>query len=145
MLKLTSVVGYLLMIGAVLGLLATHSLLSYHPAVIGAQGMALALMAWARIVFGRRSFHVSTNATQGELVTTGPYALVRNPIYSSVCLFVIAGGMAHPSWPTAGLVVMVILGSLCRIFAEERFLMVCYPDSYPAYTKRTKRLLPFVF
>jgi protein-S-isoprenylcysteine O-methyltransferase Ste14 len=42
----------------------------------------------ARVTFGRRSFHAAANPTAGGLVTTGPYRLIRHPIYTAACLFV---------------------------------------------------------
>ena len=61
------------MIGGLVALIATHSLLSSAPLVIAAQGAALALMVWARITFGLRSFHATADPTEGGLVTTlGP-------------------------------------------------------------------------
>ena len=59
MLKVISVVSFLLMIAGLLGLIATHSLLSRAPVVIAAQVGAFALMVWARATFGLRSFHAA--------------------------------------------------------------------------------------
>ena len=132
------------MAGGALALVITHSLFSFNPAVIAVQVAAAALMAWARFTFGVRSFHATANPTKGGLVTSGPYAFVRHPIYAAVCLFVIAGGLAHPTWLTAVLVVAVLLGSLLRIHIEERLLVKQYPD-YAEYAARTKRMVPYIF
>jgi protein-S-isoprenylcysteine O-methyltransferase Ste14 len=143
-LKLLSGIGVLLMIGGILGLLATHSLLSTNPAVIAVQAAAFALMVWARVTFGRRSFHATADPTEGGLVTTGPYAFVRHPIYTAVCLFVVAGGLAHLSWATAAFALVVLLGAIARMLPEERLLLRRYSD-YAAYAASTKRMLPHVF
>ena len=144
MLKTISVAGLLLMIGGVLGLLGTRSLWSGAPLVIAAQAAAVALMVWARITFGRRSFHASADPTEGGLVTTGPYRFVRHPIYTAVCVFVVAGACAHASFITAGLVLLVLAGSFARIVAEEHLLLQRYPE-YAEYAARTKRMVPHVF
>ena len=144
MLKLLSAAGLLLMIGGLVALIATHSLLSRAPLVIAAQGAALALMVWARITFGLRSFHATADPTEGGLVTTGPYRVVRHPIYTAVCLFALAGALAHISFIAAGLAIVVIMGALARILAEEHLLLRRYPE-YAQYAARTKRMLPCVF
>ena len=48
------------------------------------QVFAIGLMIAARITFGLRSFHAAANPTAGGLVTRGPYALLRHPIYAAV-------------------------------------------------------------
>ncbi len=143
-LRAISVAGLLLMVGGLVGLLAAHSLWSRAPLVIAAQAAAVALMAWARVTFGRRSFHASADPTAGGLVTTGPYRFVRHPIYTAVCLFVVAGACAHASFIAAGLVLLVLGGSLARIYAEEHLLLQFYPE-YASYAAKTKRMVPHVF
>ena len=86
MLKILSIVGYFGMIGGVFSLLATQNLFSSPPLVISVQVVALLLFLWARISFGRRSYHVVADPTEGGLVTGGPYRYIRHPIYASMCL-----------------------------------------------------------
>ena len=144
MLKVLSVLGLLLMISGLLGLIATHTLFSRSPLVIVVQVAAVALMVWARVTFGRRSFHATANPTEGGLVTTGPYRFVRHPIYTAVCLFVFAGALAHVSLTAVGLALLVFLGALGRMLPEERLVLQRYPE-YAEYAARTKRMLPLVF
>src|SRR5271169_6500579 len=98
MLKPLSILAYLGMIGGLVGLLVTRSLLSASPLVIVPQAAAILLVIWARVTFGRRSFHVAANPTEGGLVTTGPYRILRHPIYAAICLLTGAGVLAHGSW-----------------------------------------------
>jgi protein-S-isoprenylcysteine O-methyltransferase Ste14 len=143
-LKLLSILGLLLMVAALLGLFVTQSLFSRSPVVIAVQAAAAALMIWARVTFGRRSFHAAANPTEGGLVTTGPYQFVRHPIYTAVCLFACAGALAHPSLTSLGLALVVFLGALGRMLPEERLVVQRYPE-YAEYAARTRRMLPFVF
>lgn len=142
--RVISVLGYLLMAGGLVGLGATHALFSGAPAVIAFQGVAVALMVWARVTFGRRSFHAAANPTEGGLVTTGPYHFVRHPIYTAVVLFSLAGAAAHPSVAAGGLELLILLGALVRMLLEERLLRAAYPE-YAGYAARTRRMLPGVF
>ena len=139
-----SVLGYLLMVVGLLGLFFSHSLLSPSPLVIGLQAVAVALMAWARVTFGRRSFHAAADTTEGGLVTSGPYRYLRNPIYTSLVLFCFAGAGAHVSRWSAAFALAVLGGALVRVFVEERFLRIRYPE-YAQYAARTKRMVPYVF
>src|SRR5678815_3918593 len=95
MLRTLSVIGYAGFVGALLGLLATRSLFSSSPLVISAQVLAFLLFFWARVTFGRRSYHVMADPTEGGLVTGGPYRYIRHPIYAAFCLFISAGVAAH--------------------------------------------------
>jgi protein-S-isoprenylcysteine O-methyltransferase Ste14 len=144
MLKSVSIVSLLLMIAGLLGLIASRSLLSRAPVVIAVQVAAFALMVWARVTFGRRSFHAAADPTAGGLVTTGPYRFVRHPIYTAVCLFAFAGAAAHLSPVAVGLALLLLLGAIGRMLCEERLVAEHYPE-YADYAARTRRMLPFVF
>lgn len=142
--KALSILGYLLMVAGLLGLFAVDSILATGAAGIAAQVAAAALMIWARVTFGFRSFHATANPTEGRLVTTGPYAFVRHPIYTAIGLFAIAAAASHPSWIAAGCVLLVAAGAGVRIALEERMLRERYPG-YAAYAARVKRVIPGVF
>lgn len=144
MLKTLSLIGYLGMVGGLLGLLAMRNLFSSSPLVIALQVVALLLILWARFTFGRRSFHVVANPTEGGLVTGGPYRYIRHPIYAAMCLFTWAGVVAHWSW-SSGLCGGVILGSaVVRIYCEEPLVAARYPE-YAQYKAKTWRIIPYVY
>jgi protein-S-isoprenylcysteine O-methyltransferase Ste14 len=129
---------------ALAGLILTRSIWGVGPISIGLQIAAALFMLWARLTFGLRSFHAAADTTEGELVTRGPYAIVRNPIYAAVILFVWTGVAVHFSILSALLGLVVFAGMMIRILIEERFLRSRYRE-YGEYTKRVKRLVPFVF
>jgi protein-S-isoprenylcysteine O-methyltransferase Ste14 len=142
--KAVSALCLLLMVAGLAGLFYIHALFSTSPVVIGLQAAAAALMLWARLTFGRRSFHATAAPTEGGLVTSGPYRFLRHPIYSAVFLFSLAGVCAHLSLEAGGLLLAVFLGAFGRMFAEEKLLRARYPE-YAAYAQRTSRVLPYVF
>ena len=141
--KALSVFGYLGMVTGLVGLIAIKSLLSPSPLVILPQVGAIALMVWARITFGRRSFHAAANPTEGGLVTTGPYRFIRHPIYTAVCLFITAGVAAHLAPSAVLLGGLVWASAIGRMLCEERLLCSKYPE-YRQYAARTARMIPFV-
>jgi len=144
MLKMVSLLGLLLMIAALVGLYMSGSLFSLQPIAIALQVIAVALMVWARLTFGRRSFHASANPTAGGLVTTGPYRYIRHPIYTAACLFGGVGIVTHWSLVSAALGALLFLGGLARMICEERLVKQSYPE-YLEYSKATKRMIPYVF
>ena len=75
------------MVLGLLALIVMRRLLSPSWVVIILQTLGTALMIWARVTFGRRSFHLAANPTEGGLVTTGPYPIHPTP-YLYRCLLV---------------------------------------------------------
>jgi protein-S-isoprenylcysteine O-methyltransferase Ste14 len=142
--KTLSIIGYVGMIGGLLGLAAMRALFSPSPFVISLQVAAHVLFVWARMTFGRRSYHVTANPTEGGLVTGGPYRYIRHPIYTAFCVFAGAGVAAHWSWG-AGLCGGLVIGSaLLRMFCEEHLVAARYPE-YREYAARTWRVIPYVY
>lgn len=144
MLKALSLVGYVGMISGLLGLVIARMLFSLSPLVIATQALAFLLFVWARVTFGRRSYHVVADPTEGGLVTGGPYRYIRHPIYAAFCLFTLAGAAAHWSL-IAGLCGALVLGSaVLRILCEESLVSARYPE-YAQYAGTTWRMVPFIY
>jgi protein-S-isoprenylcysteine O-methyltransferase Ste14 len=139
-----SIAGFVAMVVAILGLFYTRTLLSPSPIVIAAQVAAVALMLWARVTFGRRSFHAAADPTAGGIVTSGPYRFIRHPIYTAACLFCWAGIAASGSVVAVGWGLLLTAGAIVRMLVEERLLVERYP-AYREYADTTRRMLPFVF
>ncbi len=144
MLKSLSVVALLVLVLALLGLLRGHALFASGVVLGTAQAAAVVLVTWARLTFGIRSFHAAANPTEGGLVTTGPYAFIRHPIYAAVLLFTWAAVFSHPSARTFAAGLVVTAATAVRMIAEERLVVVRYPE-YATYAARTARVIPHVF
>ena len=142
--KVLSVAGYILMVAGIVLLYFNHGLFSFSPFVTMFQAAAIGLMVWARITFKTRSFHFAANPTEGGLVTTGPYAYVRHPIYASVLLFVWAAVAGNWSIENFLLGCVVFGGAFTRILCEEPLVRERYPE-YLQYAEKTKRLIPYIF
>jgi protein-S-isoprenylcysteine O-methyltransferase Ste14 len=77
-------------------------------------------------------------------VTSGPYHLVRHPIYSGILVAGVGTAIAL-GWMW---LVVVGLAGVYFIYAatvEERYLTGQFPDTYPGYKRSTKMLVPYVF
>jgi protein-S-isoprenylcysteine O-methyltransferase Ste14 len=110
--------------------------------VLFAAGLGLAI--WARVYLGRNWGMPMTQREEPELVTTGPYKKIRHPIYAGMFLGVLGTALATTVY---GLIVVAVLAGYFIVSAtrEEAFLAQEFPDSYPAYKRSTKMLIPFLF
>jgi protein-S-isoprenylcysteine O-methyltransferase Ste14 len=110
--------------------------------VLFALGLGFAI--WARLHIGRNWGTPMTQKDDPELVTSGPYHLVRHPIYSGVLVAGVGTAIAL-SWMWLIAVVLAGIYFIYSATAEERYLTEQFPGTYPAYKRSTKMLVPFVF
>lgn len=146
--RTASLVATAILVVAIVWLVFRRELLGTGTISVGLQVLAALLMLWARVTFGRRSFHAAANPTAGGLVTWGPYRYWRHPIYAAILLFLWAGVLSHGMDPLAiGLAALGTLMTAVRIYSEEQLLLAEFPGDagYAAYAGRTKRLVPYVF
>lgn len=120
-----------------------HSLFGAGPVTITIQVLAAALMLWARLTFGIRSFHGTANPTAGGLVRSGPYKYIRHPIYAAILYFFWAGIGAHLSLASVAAGLLASAMTAVRVVAEEKLLVRTYPE-YREYAQTTARVIPFV-
>jgi len=108
----------------------------------GAAGIVLSV--WAARVLGKSLTPFPRPLPESQLATTGPYRLVRHPIYLGGLLFFAGLSLAF-TWPAVALsgCLAVMWGVKTRV--EERFLAEQFPQ-YDAYRRRVRRrLVPFVY
>ena len=141
--RTSSVLAFVVMVAGLFVLISRHAIFAVRPWTIAVQVAAALLMFYARITFGRRSFHAAANPTAGGVVTSGPYAFVRHPIYAAVLYFTWAAVVDHPSWVSVGGAVLITAGAVARMLMEERFLVQRYPE-YRDYMRRTARVVPYL-
>ena len=105
--------------------------------------LGLALAVWARVYLGRNWGMPMSQKDDPELITTGPYHLIRHPIYSGIILAMIGTAIAVSLY---WLVAVAVLGAyfLYSAVMEERFMTGLFPESYPAYKRSTRMLIPFI-
>lgn len=114
-------------------------------------GLGLALFAlglgfaiWARVHIGRNWGTPMTQKYEPELVTSGPYHLVRHPIYSGILVAGVGTALAL-DWLWLIAVALAGIYFVYSATVEERYMTEQFPGTYPAYKRSTKMLLPFVF
>jgi protein-S-isoprenylcysteine O-methyltransferase Ste14 len=105
-------------------------------------GVALAI--WSRRVLGT-NWSGAVRITEGQhLVRTGPYAVVRNPIYSGIALSMF--GTALVAGTIGGLLgfALVVTSLWQKGRMEEQFLLAEFGEAYAAYQREVKFMIPFI-
>lgn len=87
-----------------------------------------------------RSFSIAPTAR--ELITTGPYGLVRHPLYLAEAITTAGMILSHWSWGAIALAITQLALQYRRIYHEENILRAAFPDSYDAYARRVPQLVP---
>lgn len=103
----------------------------------------IGLAVWARVTIGRNWGMPMTQKNSAELVTGGPYRLIRHPIYSGILLAGVGTGVAL-DWMWLGAVLIAGIYFVYAAGVEERYLETQFPETYPAYKRATKMLVPYV-
>lgn len=105
----------------------------------------LAFSVWARLHLGT-NWSVSVTLKEGhELVRSGPYGLVRHPIYTGCLLALLGAVLIGSEW--RGVVgLLLIFGSLAyKVRVEENWLTACFGGAYAQYRREVAALIPGVF
>ena len=130
-------------ISILLILVTGRPLAGYVPLLI-IQIAGVMLGIWAIVIMGRKNTNITPLVKQDALlVTNGPYAFIRHPMYSAVLLTI---------WPliidqysllrlTAGLILTIDL--IIKMLYEESLLRKHFAG-YEIYMRETKRLIPFI-
>lgn len=106
--------------------------------------VGLLITLWARFTLGSNWSGTVTFKENHELVTGGPYAFVRHPIYTGMLTMLL--GTVIISGHAFGFIVLA-LGTLMlwlKSLDEERMMTKHFPDAYPPYKRRVRALIPFV-
>jgi protein-S-isoprenylcysteine O-methyltransferase Ste14 len=106
--------------------------------------LGLGFAIWARVHIGRNWGTPMTQKDQPELVTSGPYQLVRHPIYSGILVAGFGTALAL-NWLFVSAVVLVGIYFIYSAIVEERYLTEQFPVAYPEYKRSTKMLVPFLY
>ncbi len=109
--------------------------------VLAVAGIAATL--YAQVAMGT-SWRIGVDpGERTELVTTGPFALVRNPIFAAMLPTALGLVLLVPSWPAvAGLVGLVVALELQVRVVEEPYLLRTHGETYAAYARRVGRFVP---
>ena len=106
--------------------------------------IGLLFTVWARIYLGRNWSGVASVKADHELITGGPYALVRHPIYTGLALAFVGTALAIGEWRGVLAVALGLIAFVHRIVVEERFMRQQFGAAYDDYAMRVRALVPGV-
>ena len=110
--------------------------------LVGASGGLLALAGVFRL--GTNLTAVPYPKDDATLVVTGPYHLVRHPIYSGLIFAALGWALLRNGWLTLVYALILFVFFDIKSRREEQWLRQKYPD-YPAYQQRVHKLIPFIY
>jgi protein-S-isoprenylcysteine O-methyltransferase Ste14 len=112
-------------------------------AAITIAGLLFAI--WARVYLGTNWSRSVTIKQDHELITTGPYALVRHPIYTGILTGFL--GMAIAISQVRGFIVFVLifLAFWIKLRMEEQWMRSKFDETYATYAHQTAALVPYLF
>jgi protein-S-isoprenylcysteine O-methyltransferase Ste14 len=112
-------------------------------AVLTWAGVAIAI--WARTVLGGNWSGIVTVKENHTLIRTGPYAVVRHPIYSGLLLALLGTGLAVGEVRGLAAAAVVFVVFVIKFRTEERFMTEQFGTEYDDYRRHTRALIPYVF
>jgi protein-S-isoprenylcysteine O-methyltransferase Ste14 len=107
--------------------------------------MGVAFSIWARLMLGDNWSNRVTVKEDHTLVQSGPYRIVRHPIYSGILLGML--GSALQRGEVRSFVGLMICGFSfwLKTRAEEQFMVQTFGEKYMQYRRKVKALAPFIF
>jgi protein-S-isoprenylcysteine O-methyltransferase Ste14 len=121
---------------------AVNALSGLVGVALCAFGIGLAI--WARLHLGRNWGTPMSRKENPDLVTTGPYAHIRHPIYAGMLLGMLGSAIGQSAFWSIPLVFSAVY-FVYSARREEKLMIEQFPGQYPEYMSRTKMLVPFVF
>ena len=104
-----------------------------------------ALLSWSssQALAGQLRIDAALGA-EHKLVRSGPYALVRNPIYTSMLLVLCAMSVIVAPWKLfVAAIILFIVGTEIRVRTEERLLRSHFGEEFEAYRRDIPAYIPF--
>jgi protein-S-isoprenylcysteine O-methyltransferase Ste14 len=123
-----------------------------HPHTFGWYLVGLALLLAglgftivARVWLGRNWSGTVTLKEDHELIRSGPYALVRHPIYTGLLIALIGTAIVVGRWRALVGLVPFLAGLLLKMRKEEQFMTEAFGEQYARYRDEVPALVPYLF
>ena len=108
-------------------------------------GLAILLSWTSSSALGRQLRVDAALGAEHQLIRSGPYGVVRNPIYTSMLLVLCATAVAVTPWPLfAASLVLFVIGTEIRVRTEERLLAARFGEEFQSYKQRVSAYIPFL-
>jgi len=106
-------------------------------------GVAFAI--WSRFYLGRNWSAKVTVKEEHELIRTGPYSVVRHPIYSGFLLGILGTAVYSGQWNGLVALALILISWKIKTAREESFMESEFGEQYVQYRRDVKSLVPFVW
>ncbi|WP_315700927.1 MULTISPECIES: isoprenylcysteine carboxylmethyltransferase family protein [unclassified Bradyrhizobium] len=122
----------------------------WNPGTTGVYLLTIVTLAgiaftwWARIHLGRFWSNAITHKEGHKVIDTGPYGMVRHPIYTGLILGMLATGIAVGTISAILGAILISLGMSLKAKMEEVFLSAELGPDYTAYRRRVPMIIPFL-
>src|SRR6266496_2419852 len=109
-------------------------------------GALAAVLSWTSVPHLGKQFRIQAGLYHDhELVRTGPYAVVRHPIYSSLLCMLLCTFLIVTRWEWAAVsLVLFIVGTEIRVHSEDKLLASRFGAQFESYRKQVPAYIPFV-
>jgi protein-S-isoprenylcysteine O-methyltransferase Ste14 len=104
--------------------------------------LGLGCAAWARIHIAGNWSGTVTLKQDHSLTRSGPYRLVRHPIYTGLLIAILGSAIAEAEWRCLVALALITGSFLRKIAIEERFLTARFGDAYARYRAEVPALFP---
>jgi protein-S-isoprenylcysteine O-methyltransferase Ste14 len=104
----------------------------------------LSFTVWARLVLGRNWSGNVTFKENHELITSGPYAIVRHPIYTGMLAMALATALDFGQSLAIFIFILMVVGLTTKYRQEEKVMTEHFGKHYTAYMKKTKAIIPYI-
>jgi len=122
--------------------LPQSNLCFWSGAIITAGGLCFSV--WARCYLGKNWSQAVTIKKDHKLITNGPYALARHPIYTGFLFGFVGTSIALGEWRGVIAVVLVLGVLLHKLKLEEKWLREQFGESYEIYCQKVSAIVPFI-
>jgi protein-S-isoprenylcysteine O-methyltransferase Ste14 len=112
---------------------------------VGLVAIGLGFAGWARFHLGRLWSGRVTLKEDHTIIRSGPYGIVRHPIYTGLLLAFAGTALAQMTLPTLVGFVLVVIGLIIKIRQEERLLTDHFGAEYDSYSADVRALIPYVW
>jgi len=109
-------------------------------AVLTAAGLLFTV--WARVHIGTNWSGVVTVKENHEFIQSGPYGIVRHPIYTGLLVALVGSAIARGEWRGVIAVAIVLWAFSRKLQTEERYMREQFDDAYRRYSDRVPALIP---
>lgn len=118
------------------------------PIALAGGGLAICgigLSIWARLILGENWSSSPTIKQNHALIVTGPYHVVRHPIYTGFLIAFLGSALQRGLIRSFLAVLTCAIGICLKVSVEEEFMVHRFGDAYLRYRRNVSALVPYIF